>query len=51
MPQKPHIEYLKDREDAMRFGLMDSRPHSEISILTYVKYAKWFLLQYHTNFN
>jgi len=46
MPQKPHIEYLKDWEDAMRFGLMDGRPHSEISILTYVNYAKWFLLQY-----
>jgi len=36
MSKKEHIEYLKDWEDAIRFGLMDGRPHSEISILTYI---------------
>ncbi len=45
-PKKPHIEYLSTWEDAMRFGLMDGRPYSEISIKTYMHYAKWFLEQY-----
>ncbi len=45
-PKKGHSEYLSTWEDAMRFGLMDGRPHSEISIKTYVYYANWFLGRY-----
>ncbi len=45
---KAHLEYLSAWEDAMRFGLMGGRPHSEISIKTYFYYAKWFLGQYHS---
>jgi hypothetical protein len=42
-----HLDYLPTWEDAMRFGLMDGRPHSEISIETYLYYARWFLERYH----
>ena len=41
-----HSEFLKIWEDAMRFGLMDGRPHSEISIKTYIYYGGWFLEEY-----
>ena len=45
-PEKAHFAYLSTWEDAMRFGLMDGRPHSEISIKTYLYYANWFLGRY-----
>lgn len=46
-PKKAHLDYLSIWEDAMRFGLMDGRPYSEISIETYIYYARWFLEHYH----
>lgn len=46
--KKAHLDYLPTWEDAMRFGLMDGRPHSEISIETYTYYARWFLERYQT---
>ncbi|MCE3234751.1 MAG: integrase family protein [Vampirovibrio sp.] len=45
-PRKAHLDYLPTWEDAMRFGLMDGRPYSEISIETYIYYARWFLERY-----
>lgn len=46
MPKQPHSSYLQPWISAMRYGLLDGRPFSEVVIGTYSHYAAWFLKEY-----